>query len=45
MLRNLYKLFIDTDATLVEINPLAETPDGNGASRTCCWWLVLHPFT
>lgn len=29
VLRNLYKLFIDTDATLVEINPLAETPDGN----------------
>jgi succinyl-CoA synthetase beta subunit len=25
---NLYKLFISTDATLVEINPLAETPEG-----------------
>lgn len=31
MLRNLYKMFIETDATLVEINPLAETPTGEGA--------------
>ena len=31
MLRNLYKMFIETDATLVEINPLAETPSGEGA--------------
>jgi len=29
MIRNLYNLFIGVDATLVEINPLAETPDGN----------------
>lgn len=28
VLTNLYKLFKGTDATLVEINPLAETPDG-----------------
>lgn len=28
LLHNLYKMFIDVDATLVEINPLAETPDG-----------------
>lgn len=28
IMQKLYKLFIDTDATLVEINPLAETPDG-----------------
>ena len=27
--RKLYKLFLETDATLVEINPLAETPDGD----------------
>ena len=26
---NLYKLFIASDATLVEINPLAETPEGH----------------
>jgi succinyl-CoA synthetase beta subunit len=25
---NLYKLFLACDCTLVEINPLAETPDG-----------------
>lgn len=28
MIRNLYKLFIGVDATLVEINPLAETREG-----------------
>ncbi|KAF0695651.1 Aste57867_13545 [Aphanomyces stellatus] len=28
LLGNLYKMFIGVDATLVEINPLAETPDG-----------------
>lgn len=28
MIRNLYSLFIGVDATLVEINPLAETADG-----------------
>jgi len=28
IMRNLYKLFIDSDCTLVEINPLAETHDG-----------------
>jgi hypothetical protein len=27
---NLYKMFLATDATLVEVNPLAETPDGRG---------------
>jgi len=36
VLRNLYKMFIENDATLVEINPLAETPDGRGAS----WWAM-----
>ena len=30
MLGNLYKMFMGTDATLVEINPLAETPEGEG---------------
>jgi len=28
IMTKLYNLFIETDATLVEINPLAETPDG-----------------
>jgi succinyl-CoA synthetase beta subunit len=28
MIKNLYKMFVGVDATLVEINPLAETPDG-----------------
>lgn len=28
LLNNLYKMFIGVDATLVEINPLAETPSG-----------------
>lgn len=27
--QKLYQLFIDKDATLVEVNPLAETPDGD----------------
>jgi succinyl-CoA synthetase beta subunit len=27
-MKGLYKMFISTDATLVEVNPLAETPDG-----------------
>lgn len=25
---NLYKMFVSTDATMLEVNPLAETPDG-----------------
>lgn len=29
----LYKLFIEKDATLVEINPLAETSTGKGKSQ------------
>uniref|UniRef100_F0WJ84 Succinate--CoA ligase [ADP-forming] subunit beta, mitochondrial n=1 Tax=Albugo laibachii Nc14 TaxID=890382 RepID=F0WJ84_9STRA len=29
MIRNLYNMFIGVDATLVEINPLAETPAGD----------------
>lgn len=28
LLGNLYKMFVGVDATMVEINPLAETPDG-----------------
>eukprot|EP00640_Fibrocapsa_japonica_P001916 CAMPEP_0113936946 /NCGR_PEP_ID=MMETSP1339-20121228/3684_1 /TAXON_ID=94617 /ORGANISM="Fibrocapsa japonica" /LENGTH=448 /DNA_ID=CAMNT_0000939535 /DNA_START=74 /DNA_END=1420 /DNA_ORIENTATION=- /assembly_acc=CAM_ASM_000762 len=28
LMLNLYKMFLETDATLVEINPLAETQDG-----------------
>ena len=30
IVKNLYDLFIKSDATLVEINPLGETPDGKG---------------
>ena len=29
-IKQLYKLFINVDATQVEINPLGETPDGDG---------------
>ncbi|EQC28226.1 succinyl-CoA synthetase beta subunit [Saprolegnia diclina VS20] len=29
LMNNLYNMFIGTDATLVEINPLAETPEGH----------------
>lgn len=29
-IKQLYKLFINVDATQVEINPLGETPDGEG---------------
>mmetsp|Transcript_267 Transcript_267/g.274 ORF Transcript_267/g.274 Transcript_267/m.274 type:complete len:455 (-) Transcript_267:82-1446(-) len=28
-IKKLYKLFLESDATLVEINPLSETPDGH----------------
>ncbi|CAN0018546.1 unnamed protein product [Choristocarpus tenellus] len=28
LLMNMYKMFVERDCTLVEINPLAETPDG-----------------
>lgn len=28
--KNLYKLFVSTDATQVEINPLVQVPDGRG---------------
>jgi succinyl-CoA synthetase beta subunit len=31
--QKLYKLFIDKDATMVEINPMAESSTGEGA---CC---------
>ena len=27
---NLYRMFVATDATQIEVNPLAETPDGKG---------------
>ena len=30
VMKGLYQLFVKTDATLVEINPLAETHDGSG---------------
>ena len=30
---NLYKLFLDVDATQVEINPFGETDDGEGECR------------
>ena len=29
-IKKLYKLFINVDATQVEINPLGETPNGDG---------------
>ena len=29
-IQKLYKLFIEKDATVVEVNPLVETEDGNG---------------
>ena len=28
IITKLYKMFIETDATMIEINPLAETSDG-----------------
>ncbi|CAN0453721.1 unnamed protein product, partial [Discosporangium mesarthrocarpum] len=28
LLINMYNMFVERDCTLVEINPLAETPDG-----------------
>lgn len=30
LLKNMYSMFIERDCTLVEINPLAETPEGRG---------------
>jgi succinyl-CoA synthetase beta subunit len=29
----MYDLFIKRDCTLIEVNPLAETPDGRGTSK------------
>ena len=29
LMKNLYKMFLDCDCTQVEVNPLAETPDGD----------------
>jgi hypothetical protein len=33
---NLYRMFVATDATQIEVNPLAETPDGKGACACAC---------
>ena len=33
IITKLYKMFIETDATMIEINPLAETSDGRNSSR------------
>ena len=47
LLKNMYAMFVERDCTLVEINPLAETPEGRGACASgfrasCCWcWLLL----
>lgn len=39
LLKNMYAMFVERDCTLVEINPLAETPEGRGEgtkrSKTC----------
>ena len=32
--RKLYKMFIDVDATQIEVNPLGETDDGRGNAST-----------
>lgn len=32
----LYELFMKSDATQVEINPFAETPEGDGAFLKVC---------
>lgn len=34
LLKNMYAMFIERDCTLVEINPLAETPEGRGMRAT-----------
>ena len=34
--KNLYRMFLATDATQLEVNPLAETPEGNSK-------LYCHP--
>lgn len=44
-IRNLYRMFLDTDATLVEVNPFAETPDGRGTTHTRMYTsLHVPPF-
>ena len=35
MMVRLYKVFIDKDATMVEINPMAESSTGEGAFVIC----------
>lgn len=32
LLKNMYDMFMARDCTLLEINPLAETPDGRGTN-------------
>jgi succinyl-CoA synthetase beta subunit len=32
---NLFKMFVATDATQIEVNPLAETPDGKSTFVVC----------
>ena len=32
-IQKLYKLFIEKDATVVEVNPLVETEEGNGKRK------------
>lgn len=36
LLKNMYDMFVARDCTLVEINPLAETPDGRGECLAFC---------
>ena len=41
-IKKLYKLFINVDATQVEINPLGETPTGDGKPAFLTAEIVLQ---
>lgn len=34
-IKRLYDLFLKVDATQVEVNPLGETPEGQGKTSVC----------
>lgn len=36
-IKRLYDLFLKVDATQVEVNPLGETPEGQGKARVYVW--------
>ena len=44
-IKRLYKLFLNVDATQVEINPFGLTPDGKGANKLNMYINAFNGFT